>query len=182
MTPSIGIFFYYQKKYLNKVVASVWEQQQKLMVQEIRENDRKLSLAGDARCDSMGHRYEINQIYGQYTLRIELLLVNWEKFSEKCTVCSAKYGCYSMLDAATGKVLTLKLIQVCMHMYMGSICECQQVTIYMHVHDTCTCTCMSVLLNYRNTEYFFHRLVVIQMRWKWKGWSAAGKKFWKTGA
>ena len=55
--PCLDTFFSHQKTYLNKVACDVWSRKQAQMVKEIQESNRELVIAGDARCDSMGHRW-----------------------------------------------------------------------------------------------------------------------------
>jgi len=47
--------FRHQRNYLNKVVADLWKEHELSSVQIIRESGKLLRIAGDARCDSMGH-------------------------------------------------------------------------------------------------------------------------------
>ena len=54
---SVRNFYGHQKKYLNSVIDSYWKEQQDSLVKEIQsEANNKLILAGDARCDSAGHK------------------------------------------------------------------------------------------------------------------------------
>ena len=51
-------FFKHQRIYLSKVVRDVWHKSQQKVI-AISKRNPNLKLAGDARCDSMGHRYSI---------------------------------------------------------------------------------------------------------------------------
>ena len=54
--PHPRTFFRHQRKFLHKAVAAVWEQQQAAHVKALQESRTPLVVAGDGRCDSMGHR------------------------------------------------------------------------------------------------------------------------------
>jgi hypothetical protein len=45
-----------RRNYLNKVVADLWAEHELSSSQIISESGRPVRIAGDARCDSMGHR------------------------------------------------------------------------------------------------------------------------------
>ena len=57
-------FFYHQKKYIHGVIARLWKKKQGELLSAVKGNGSRLHLAGDARCDSMGHSAK----YGTYTV------------------------------------------------------------------------------------------------------------------
>ena len=55
--PTTRTLFNHQRDYLNRAVSEVWREEQEHLLEDIQKSGEKLSVAGDARCDSMGHRY-----------------------------------------------------------------------------------------------------------------------------
>lgn len=61
-------FFTHQKNYIHKVVRKYWNQESDKLVTQLKAQGG-VTLAGDARCDSMGHCAK----YGSYsTMAVEL--------------------------------------------------------------------------------------------------------------
>lgn len=54
--PEIRTYFNHQRYYLNKVVRDIWCEEQVNLIAEAKQSKNALTLAGDGRCDSMGHR------------------------------------------------------------------------------------------------------------------------------
>ena len=48
-------FFRHQQVYIHKVVCDAWKDMQIDLLREIRSSNQPLIIAGDGRCDSMGH-------------------------------------------------------------------------------------------------------------------------------
>lgn len=61
---SISTYMNIQSAYLTPTIMDVWKQRQEVMLQEIREEDRSLKLAGDARCCTPGHTAK----FGSYSM------------------------------------------------------------------------------------------------------------------
>lgn len=74
-TIAANTFFNHQRLYLNKVVTSFWKQQQEDITKSMHE---EISVAGDARCDSMGHSakfcsYSVMDVDTNKVLSVELI-------------------------------------------------------------------------------------------------------------
>lgn len=54
--PDKRTFFRYQESFLHKAVGAVWQRQQEQLKEKIHSDNIPLTMAGDSRCDSMGHR------------------------------------------------------------------------------------------------------------------------------
>jgi solute carrier family 8 (sodium/calcium exchanger) len=73
-------FFLHQSRFLWPTVQNVWRQEQREILDAVREADYPLVVGGDGRADTPGH--------------------------------SAKYGCYTLMDLETKKILIIELVQV----------------------------------------------------------------------
>ena len=73
-------FFLHQKRYLHRVVRRYWQQQQSISKRQI--GKKAVTLAGDARCDSMGHSakylsYSLMDTATNKLLSVQLIQVGW---------------------------------------------------------------------------------------------------------
>ena len=57
-------FFQHQNEYLHPTISRVWEKHQVMLLQELRQEKRKLVVGGDGRADSPGHSAK----FGSYTM------------------------------------------------------------------------------------------------------------------
>lgn len=76
---SAHTFFTHQKKYLNKVVRKYWSQSQSELRKDI--GKKAVSVAGDARCESMGHSakyssYSLMDVSNNKILSVQLIQVS----------------------------------------------------------------------------------------------------------
>lgn len=63
-TLSLSAYMNIQSSYLTPTIMDVWKSQQQLLIQTIKDEERSLKLAGDARCCSPGHTAK----FGSYSM------------------------------------------------------------------------------------------------------------------
>ncbi|XP_064647939.1 uncharacterized protein LOC135500411 [Lineus longissimus] len=73
-------FFVHQSRLLWPAVQDAWRQEQREILDAVKEADYSLVVGGDGRSDTPGH--------------------------------SAKYGCYTLMDLETKKILDIELVQI----------------------------------------------------------------------